>query len=79
MELLPQLNKRNKPMNAQTMCPIYRIITIVKIYYKLNEKIEEEHDCSNDDIQSDTGENVIDIDYHVTVITSRKVHINKRY
>ena len=45
---------------------------------KLNERIKEEHDCSNDDIQSDTGENIIDIDYHVTVITNRKVHI-KRY
>ena len=46
--------------------------------YKLNERIKEEHDCSNDDIQSDTGENIIDIDYHVRVITSRKVYI-KRY
>ena len=46
---------------------------------KLNERIKEEHDCNNDDIQSDTGENIIDIDYHVTVITSRKVYINERY
>lgn len=46
---------------------------------KLNERIKEEHDCSNDDIQSDTGENIIDIDYHVIVITSRKVYINERY
>ena len=36
--------------------------------YKLNERIKEEHDCSNGDIQSDTSENIIDIDYHVTVI-----------
>ena len=46
---------------------------------KLNERIKEKHDCSNDDIQSDTGENIIDIDYHVIVITSRKVYINERY
>ena len=47
--------------------------------YKLNERIKEEHDCSNDDIQSDTGENIIDIDDHVKVTTSRKVYINERY
>ena len=47
--------------------------------YKLNERIEEGHDCSNDDIQSDTGENIIDIDDHVKVTTSRKVYINERY
>ena len=47
--------------------------------YKLNERIKEEHDCSNDDIQSDTGENIIDIDDHVKVTTSRKVYINELY
>ena len=47
--------------------------------YKLNERIKEGHDRSNDDIQSDTGENIIDIDDHVKVTTSRKVYINERY
>ena len=47
--------------------------------YKLNERITEGHDCSNDDIQSDTGEIIIDIDDHVKVTTSRKVYINERY
>ena len=47
--------------------------------HKLNERIKEGHDCSNDDIQSDTGENIIDIDDHVKVTTSRKVYINERY
>ena len=47
--------------------------------YKLNERIKEAHDCSNDDTQSDTGENIIDIEDHVKVTTSRKVYINERY
>ena len=47
--------------------------------YKLNERIKEGHDRSNDDIQSDTGDNIIDIDDHVKVTTSRKVYINERY
>ena len=47
--------------------------------YKLNERIKEGHDCSNDDTQSDTGENIIDIEDHVKVTTSRKVYINERY
>ena len=47
--------------------------------YKLNERIKEGHGCSNDDTQSGTGENIIDIEDHVKVTTSRKVYINERY
>ena len=47
--------------------------------YKLNERIKEGHDRSNDDIQSDNGENIIDIDDHVKVTTIIKVYINERY
>ena len=47
--------------------------------YKLNERIKEGHDCSKHDIQFDTGENIIDIDDHVKVTTSKKVYINERY
>ena len=47
--------------------------------HKLNEGITKENDCSNDDIKSDTGENIIDIDDHVTVTASRKMYINERY
>ena len=47
--------------------------------YKLNEGITEQHDYSNNDIESDTGENIIDIADHVTITASRKVYINERY
>ena len=54
MELLPELNKRNKVMNVRTRYPIYKVITIVKIYVK--GEIADEHEINNNETESDTAE-----------------------